>query len=160
MNDHVGNPLADIPAIGISYQFQADDFRQMVLQAHVRADCAAGELDRLIDKVARACERQRAKAHLPTAKNLLAEKRAGLKQETEICFGARTERDEHITRWLGSWQASGRRGEFKMQPKQQQEKNQLDQAVGKSEQNIVVLQKEIRDLERRVADFEAMVGSE
>ena len=32
------------------------------------------------------------------------------------------------------------------------------QAVGKAEQNITVLQKEIRDLERRVADYEAMVG--
>ena len=158
MNDHVQNPMSDVPAIGVSYSFQADDFRNMVLQAHIPASCNPDELNGLIDKIARACERQRAKSHLPTARNILAEKLAGLKAEQETLLSVSAERDASLRRWNESHTTTGRRGEFKLLPQQQQQKNAMDQAVGKAEQNVRVLDKEIRDLERRVADFEALVG--
>lgn len=43
--------MTDIPAIGISLNFQVDKNRQLVLQSSIDRDCDSGQLDELLNKL-------------------------------------------------------------------------------------------------------------
>jgi hypothetical protein len=144
-----------VPAIGITFQHQLDDFRSIVLQGFVAADCPEIEFNAMLDKLRSASDRQKAAAHLPTIRGLLADKQAGLHQETKALFAVESERDVLNANWRKDWEASNRRGAFVMSPAQKQEAARIEQAHGKSAQNITVLQKEIAVYERQIADMEA-----
>ena len=147
----------DIPAIGITIQNQLDDYRSVVFQSFIARDCTNGELDGVLDKLRRAAERQKAAISLPTIRGLLADKRAGLKQETETLFGVESEQGLMRSAWAN---ANGERRSDRLTPQQKQDEDRLKQAHGRSMQNITVLQKEIAVYERQVADMEAKLAAE
>jgi hypothetical protein len=140
------------PAIGISFKQTLDDYRELVFQSHVSADCLPDELNALLDKLSSAADRQKAKTHLPTVKGLLEIKKAALVQETSNLFLAKSERDTQADLWRSQAAASNRR-EWKPSSSQSQEHARIQARIAQAETNIAVLKKEIGTYELQVSDM-------
>ena len=161
MNDQTKMPasLVDVPALGISFQHQLDDYRSVVFQAHVERDCDEGLLNTVLDKLRRASDRQKAASALPSFRVILANKEAGLKQETATLLQLETEHQMQSDRWTAQWNESGRRGAVRQLPAQKQEADRMAQAIGASRQKITILTKEIADTKAQIAEYEAKLGA-
>ena len=158
MNKIADAKSSDVPAIGISFQHQLDDYRSVVFQGFVERDCSDGELNKVLDKLRRASDRQKAASALPTFRIMLANKQQGLAQETDTLMGLERDRGLMHSRWDADWRASGRKGEFKVLPAQKAEADRMDQALAQSRQKVTLLKKEIADLEAQIVEYDAKVG--
>ena len=147
-------PDADTPAIGVSFQHQLDDHRSIVFQGFVERDCSDHELDRVLDKLRRASDRQKMLAALPSYRIMLANRKQGLKQEMATHLDLATEASVQMDRWRADWEGRGARGEFKLQGGQKGEMDRLNAAMAGSKQKITLLEKEIADLEAQIGEAE------
>ena len=153
-----GKDLASTPAIGISFQHQLDDHRSVVFQSFVPADCSEEDFNSMLDKLTKVSDRQRAKTHLPNTRSMLRIKNEQLKAATEKLLSAQTQRDLMNDRWAKAHIASGRRGEFKPNAIQAQEKGKIDAEENSARATIAGLKNEIMQLETTIAEMEAKVG--
>ena len=151
-------PKTETPAIGLTFQQKYDDYRSVVFQSFVAADCPASELNHMLDKLRIAAERQKAITHLPTYRGLLKDKQEGLKKEIESVYELQVSEQEAVKRWAAEYEQSGRRGPFKQSAAHIQEQTRYQQEQAKSKQNIEVLRKEIVVHERLIADMEKLIA--
>lgn len=146
----------DIPAIGITLNQRYDDYRTAVFQTFVAADCSIGEFNRMLDKLRVAAERQKAIAHLPTFKGLLADKEAALKNEVAKHLEFESEKSmihDSISRVM----AGSDRRNPKQSPAQIQALAKAEAQIGGSKSAIAILQKEIETHKRQIADLEQLI---
>lgn len=136
----------------MSFKQTLDDYREIVFQSHVFADCSPDVLNDLLDKLSSAADRQKAKAHLPTVKGLLEIKKAALVQETNNLFLAESERDTQADIWQKMSAGSNRR-EWKPSSAQAQDHARIQARIAQAETNLKVLKKEIGTYEMQVADM-------
>lgn len=144
---------SETPAIGLTYDQKLDDFRHVVFQSFVAADCKQEELNALLDKLRIASERQKAIAHLPTYRGMLQDKQDALKSEAKKHFEIETSRDLRNN----ADAQSGRRN-LKPTAQQVQTDAKFEQALANSKANIATLQKEIVVYERQIADMEKLIA--
>ena len=147
----------ETPAIGITFQQKYDDYRSVVFQSFVAADCPVRELNTMLDKLRVASERQKAVAHLPTYRGLLNDKRAALDGELEKYRGLEVEKSNMHSRWDQAQAGSGRRVD-RPSTLQIQETNRCEQGLATSRSNIEQLRKDIAVHERLVADMEKLIA--
>lgn len=145
---------SDIPAIGFSFKQTLDDYREIVFQGFVPANCTPAEMNEMLDKVSVASDRQKARTHLPTVKGLLEIKKAALEAETNNLFLAEAERETQSDMWRKQAETSGRRN-WTPSPLQKQDHVKVAGRIAQCEQNINVLRKEVSAYERQLADYEA-----
>ena len=159
MNEHA--KVDQVPAIGISFQHKLDqgDFRSVVFQTHLAADCGEIELNRVLDKLLKASERQRALANLPTNYVQRDLKRAKFKQESEKLLGLEAEASVNATRWAQANAESGRRGPLKMSSQQKNEETNLNGRIDSSRKDLKQLLEEIELYDRLIGDMEALVAA-
>jgi hypothetical protein len=153
----VEDKIENVPAIGVSFKHQLDDYREIVFQGYVPASCTDREFNELLDKLTRASDRQKAKTHLPTIQGLLEVKQNALVAETNELFMANSERDAQSDLWRRESQESGRRN-WKPSPGQSQAHAKVQGRIAQSEQNIKVLNKEIDVYKRQLFDMESKLG--
>jgi len=147
-----------IPAIGISFRQTIDESaREIVLQCHIPADCTDEALIALLDKLSSAADRQKAKTHLPTEKNLLDEAREALDKERSNYLLLQAEYDIVNSQWQKEAESNGRRKPL-MSPQYKQKFEQLTGKLNHSEQSIKVLEKRISSSENIVATMERKVS--
>jgi hypothetical protein len=165
MNEHadfndaeIVPPKTETPAIGLTFQQKYDDYRSVVFQSFVAADCQPAELNHMLDKLRLAAERQKAITHLPTYRGLLKDKQDGLKKEIEASYEIQVSHDEMLKRWDEEFARSGRRGPFKQSAAHLQEQTKHQQELAKARQNIEILTKEIAVHERLIADMEKLIA--
>lgn len=150
--------MSDVPAIGISFRQTIDESaREIVLQCHISSDCTDEQLNTLLDKLSSAADRQKAKTHLPTEKNLLDEARESLDRERNNYLLLQAERDLMISNFQREAESNGRRKPF-MGGQNKQKLDHLNGKIGQSEQSIKVLEKRISSSENIVAAMEAKVS--
>lgn len=157
MNDQADPPV-DLPAIGVSFKHTLDDYREVVFQGYFAATASDMQVNELLDKLSTASDRLKAKAHLPTIQKLLEIKKDAQKTETSNLLLHQTEHDLQTERWKRDAQTSGRR-EWKPTPAQTQALAQIKAKIGSSEQNLRVLEKEIAEYTRQLADAEGKLGA-
>lgn len=137
----------DVPALAITFDQRVDDYRHMVFQTFLPADCTQGALNGALDKVRIAAERQKAIAHLPTLKGLLADREAALKEEIETHFSIETERD---------FRNSNRPTSDRRNPKQSSaelaEDARYTQGLANSQAKIKQIKKQIEVDKRQIED--------
>lgn len=88
--------MTDVPALGMSYQFQISERRSIVFQTHIAADIDDATLDEMLDQMARAANRQQAMLELIDNERHLAAEEAQLKFYQRDLVEYRAEIEEHI----------------------------------------------------------------
>ena len=151
--------VVNTPAIGITLQQQFDEFRSVVFQSFVAADCTKTELNGMLDKLRIASERQKAITQLPTKQGILNDFRARLTAEIEKYQQMQVGKDQLHARWEQESIVGGRRGPGKLSAAQIQEGTRADQALNTCRVNIDQLRAEIAVHERLVANMEAAIAA-
>ena len=157
MNDQSDVPV-DLPAIGVSFKHQLDDYREVVFQGYFAATASDMQVNELLDKLSTASDRLKAKAHLPTIQKLLEIKKEARVTETSNLLLHQTEHDLQEDRWKQEAAKSGRHT-WRPAPAQVQALAQIKAKIGTSEQNLRVLEKEIAEYTRQLADAEGKLGA-
>lgn len=148
----------DVPAIGVSFKQTIDDYREIVFQSHIPRDCDKAHLDELLDKLSTASDRLKAKAHLPTIQKLLEIKKEAQKTETSNLLLHQTEHDLTEDRWKQEAVKSGRHT-WRPTPGQVQALATIKAKIASTEQNLRVLDKEVAEYSRQLADAEGKLGA-
>lgn len=130
------------PTIGISLQIPlAKDGTTLVLQSLIARDCEPQHLNALLDKIQKAGSRQQAKSELPNLKiqlaNSVSQLEAGVTQLNNIDEMHRNEQ-------------AGRRGELRLNPKQQQDRNNVQTNQKRLQDQIALLEKTIKEAEELI----------
>jgi hypothetical protein len=151
----------DEPGIDISFQLPLDDGsgRVIVFRSLVPQGCSDDQFNEVLDKLARAGERQKAKVLLPTYQSELDSKKEMLVAETQKLLELQVERSVLADRWQQSAAASGRRNP-KPGPQERQDHIQLQAKIAQCEQNIRVLEKQIASEEQRVSIYKNRLSAE
>ncbi len=131
------------PSIGISYTCELPGKKALVMQSFVPRDCEPAELDRVLDKIRDASERQ-------FAFGALVQLRLQLEQEEKMAADhARNIAivDENVkTRWS----ASGRKGDPRLSAAEETQQRQSYQNVEESKKRIARVKKEITEFEAKI----------
>lgn len=152
--------VVDTPAIGITLQYPLDEGvgRGLVFQTFVAADCATGELNRALDKVRKAADRQRAIVQLPTLRGLLSDKQDALKAQTALHYEAEISMGIMYDGWEKAHRNSERRGELKLTSAQVAEQTKVQQQLGNTKSTIEQLNRAIVIDMRKVEDAEKLIA--
>lgn len=148
----------DVPAIGVTFDQRLDDYRHLVFQTYVAADCKQSELNSALDKVRVAAERQKAIAHLPTLRGLLEDKEAALKAEAGKHLSFSAQKDAFHSRVGQMQKDSGRRGELKLSTSDAAEHARYDQGIQNAVSSIELLQKAIVVDKRNIEQAEKLIA--
>ena len=134
-----------IPSIGISYTAELPGKRALVLQSFIDRDCEPAALNKVLDKIKDAAERQ-------FAFGALVQLRLQLEQEEKMAMDhvARIAVvDENVKR---NWAASNRRGDPKLTAREETEQRQ-------AHANIEESKKRIAKVKADIAEFEGKIGA-
>lgn len=133
------------PALGISLNAQFAAGRQVVFQTHVAQETAPEEINRLLDKMNAAVDRQEAFYRIEELEN-------ALERDKQILYSI-THNMENVEQNMQlKYEARGKRGEFKLSPQEAIQKKQA--------QDNLVRQTEIVKLaEKRLADAKEKAGN-
>lgn len=140
MNDSVEK----VPSIGISYTTELPGKKALVLQSFVERDCEAVELNRTLDKIRVACDRQ-------FAFGMLEHLRLQLEQEEKLARDhvlRMAQVDENVQK---AWQTNGKRGDPRLSQRQEQEQRQAHAHAEESRRRIAKVKADM-------AEFEAKIG--
>jgi hypothetical protein len=137
-----GDTQATAPALGVSIKGLVDAQREIVFQTHVEQEISDEKLNALLDKLSRAMDRQLAKATLVTLKKDLAKHQKELRQMEDDFRHI-----EQNAREL--WEKSGKRGEFKEQPKDVAAKAQAEATIKRWRSEIANLEALIGETEQK-----------
>lgn len=135
---------AVVPSIGVSFNFKIDDRREIVAQTHIDRDASAEQVDGILDKVRTALERQKTISDLADFHTKLEYDELKLKQLKEDFVRI----DQ---RHRSDWENSSRRGDFKLGPKEQGERNNALSTIDRYEQEIALDKKNIEKCEAKLA---------
>jgi len=133
-----------IPSIGISYQIQTRPSRTLVMQAFVERDCEKAVLDKLLDKLRDAAERQQAWEKLDDIRmEIKRATSAGEKQAAMILKA-----DEEIKL---EWDRGNRRGDPRLTQQQIQKQRQAYEVAENIKQQLEILAADLAKYEAIVA---------
>ena len=128
------------PAIGISLQIQLDQRRQLVFQSHVDQEQPEA-LDKLLDRLTKAGDRQDAKYHVEAVKRLL-------RQAERNAVDTQNAMDRLTKAAYAEWEASERQGEFKMAGSTAVDVNNSLKSLERFKEEIEAHKAEIERLEK------------
>lgn len=148
----------DVPAIGISIQHQLDQERNLVFQCHVGADESDAAIDKLVDRLFRASNRQAAVLGLPAAIKALDRLKTMEKRMAEDVVRLDAEAQEAQRLAEERYRNEGRKGPMKPSPAQinARQKNEADRTNAMT--TISRVKEDIKAAEEQVAKFKAQIG--
>lgn len=148
---------SDVPAIGVTFDQRLDDYRHVVFQSYVAADCSQAEMNGMLDKVRKAAERQKAIAHLPTLRGMLEDKEEGLKTEARKHLEASVEQDG-LNNVIGQREKeSDRRKPAQLSAQDNAAFARFKATKDAAQQQIIVLQKAIAVDKRNIETMEQLI---
>lgn len=141
------------PAIGLSYQIDLSNGRQIVMQTHVSQDVSGKDIDKLLDRIGRAVERQRLHYENVSKKEALEKL---LEQQTRQydSFNAdfmRLEEEREMRE--RQFAQSGRKGEYKVPANEEQNRRNARITLVKGQEDIAKTKREIEELKAVIAAF-------
>ena len=130
--------IEKVPSIGISYTVELPGKKALVLQSFIGRDDSAAELDRVLDKIRVAADRQ-------FSANLLDDLNRQLEQEKKIASDHAQRiaivEENHNRRWL----ASNRKGEMKLSENEAKERQQALNQAEESKRRIAQVEGWIKE---------------
>jgi hypothetical protein len=133
------------PALGISVNVQVDGNRQIAFQTFVARDDSPQVLNKLLDQISKAADRQVAKAVLISLRKELYQHEKALRDQAEDT--ERVNAQKH-----SEWEASGRKGPYKLDDKEKAALNNIAISAQKYKDGIVDIKAKIAEAEAKVAD--------
>jgi hypothetical protein len=133
-----------VPAIGFSFSAEIGQKLSLVAQTHIDRDAPLDQINTLMDKVRRALEHQKAAAELIELRQKLKYDEKKLRQLKED-FAEIERRRKH------EWDNSPKRGEFKLSPKEQGERNNALSTIDRYELEIELDKENIAECEAKLA---------
>jgi hypothetical protein len=130
----------DIPAISIQYSISFGQSASLILTTGVELDADPDAINRALDKVVKAAERQRDKVKLQATRDMLALKYQDL-------AGFRAQLSAKQVEFMDQHASRNRHGEWRASPAQQQQLDSLQTNEKNTVEAIVRLEKEIMELE-------------
>jgi hypothetical protein len=140
--ENVAEVKTDIPAISIQYSIAFGQSTSLILTTGVELDADPGAINRALDKVVAAAERQREKYKLVATKDLLARKQ----QDLAAC---RAQYSAQEASYMAEWVRRGRQGEWKPQGNEKQQLGSLRTNEHNTVEEIKRLEKEVVELEEK-----------
>ena len=133
------------PSIGISLNVQVSEKRQLVLQSLVARDCAAQDLNVILDKLRMAADRQVAFADIEKLKLFLAQ------QEEQATTHAKriAQVDQNVK---DAWARGNKRGDPVLTSKERTEQAQAYEIAEE-------LKRRIAKVKQDIADTQAIIGA-
>lgn len=135
---------AELPAVGMSYNFDMGAGRQLVFQTHFPQDGTPHALHGLLDKLANAAAREVAKAMLPGAKKEVERGEGYIVQLTADLERLDTDARE-------KWDVGPKKGHYKPSP-------QTSATIRKAQEQIEIAQRDLVRWKAQVAEYEAKIG--
>lgn len=149
----------DTIAIGFQVQYAVDEGKAISFSSCLDAECSQEALNSALDKMVRAAERQQARVRLPKLKVELERQAEIFNRITEDMFRLDAEAEAEEAAWKRSFEASGRRGTFKLSPVQSQTKTNRDAARGNAQTTYERLGKDIAYRKQEIAELERLVDA-
>lgn len=109
--------VSETPALGVSINAQVDGKRQIVFQTHVASDAPQAEIDALLDKLNASIDRSVAFYEI----GLLED---ALERDKQILYSIKHNMDNIEENMRVKYEASGKRGEFKLSSQEKMQKTQ------------------------------------
>lgn len=141
------------PAIGLSYQIDLSNGRQIVMQTHVAQDVANADLDKLLDRMGRSVERQRMH-YENVAKKEALEKLLEQQLRQYNTFNAdfmRLEEERELREQ--QFVATGRKGDYKAPANEEQNRRNARITLVKGKEDIDKTTREIEELKAVIKAF-------
>ena len=132
-------------ALGVSLNAQIDARRQVVFQTHIDADTSQKDLDKLLDGLSASVDRQVAFYQIEELEN-------AVERDKQILYSIQHNLEEVVGNMRLKYEASGRRGVFKMSHTEEMQKKQAHDTL-KRQSEIVTLS------ERRLQEAKAKAGN-
>jgi len=139
-------PAPTAPALGFSITSNITDRSQIVVQSFVPLDADDTLINTTLDKVMRACDRQRAKYLVDDFRLKLQLEENALEAQKQVMTDRVSKLADLKNTYQQEWSTSNRRGEFKLST--QQEGN-----ISKVQTDIENMKKTVEGMEQNVARF-------
>jgi hypothetical protein len=139
-DDTPADPAA--PALGFSITSNITDRSQIVVQSFVSLDATDEQINTVLDKVMRACDRQRAKYQIKDFALKLEMEEASLADQVSKLADLQN-------KYAAEWQTTNRRGEYKLNANQQA-------GVDNARKTIEGMKFNVERYKKGLADLEAM----
>lgn len=133
------------PSIGISYTCELPGKKALVMQSFVPRDCAAKDLDAVLDKVRVAADRQ-------FAFGAVVQLKLQLEQEIKMASDHAARMAQVDENMKAKWNSSGRKGDLKLSQNEEQAQRQAYAQAEESKKRIAKVKSEI-------SEFEAKIGA-
>lgn len=130
-------------AIGIQFSSQVGKDRHLTLTTGVPLDWDAAAINRTLDKLAVAMDRQALRYMLKDLKQYLVQR------ETELLTN-RKQQEETLSRAESDWRVTGRRGDFKPQGATAKALENYEKTERALEEHIKRLRQDITEIEEQV----------
>lgn len=147
-------PAPAAPALGFSITSNITDRSQIVVQSFVPLDAPLEQINDVLDKVMKACDRQRARYLIDDFKLKLQMEENSLEAQRKVAAAYVAKLADLKNAYQAEWDTSGKRSEFKLSHQQQSnvEKVQLDienmkKTIDGMEQNVLRNRANIAELE-------------
>lgn len=138
-------PVATDVALGFSVNVQVDGNRQIAFQTFVSRDGSAADLNKALDKIMKAANRQVATYMLVSLKKELHQHEKALRDQAEDMARVEAANREN-------WDASGRKGAYKLDAKEKAALENIKVSKTKYESEIADIKMRITETEAKIAD--------
>lgn len=128
-------------ALGISLSVNLSSSHALVMQTHVEADCALTDLNALVDKLTRVCDRQ-------AAKYKLDDMRKNLKLHETTMARAVGDLNDLDARFRAEHTARKHHGEFKLNDRQTADRSNTVKSIERFKEEIAKIKLEIEAAEK------------
>lgn len=149
----------DTIAIGFQVQYALDEGKAISFSSCLDAECDQAVLNSALDKMVRAAERQQARIRIPKIKSELAKFEKQHARVAEDMFRLDSEAEAQEGVWRAEFDASGRRGQFKLTPGQLQAKNNRENSRQNAQITYERMEEEIRLRKQELEELEGLVNA-
>lgn len=148
-------PAPAAPALGFSITSNITDRSQIVVQSFVPLDASDEEINAVLDKVMKACDRQRAK-YLVNDFKLKAELEAqSLEAQKKVMEKKVAGLADLKNSYQNEWTASNRRGEFKFTSQQESNVSKVQLEIENMAKTVEAMQQNVERYKSNLAELEA-----
>jgi hypothetical protein len=137
-------PVEKTPSIGISYQIQTRQSRQLVLQSFIDRDCEPAALNALLDKMRVAGDRQLAWEKIDDTKLAIKQEYLNAEQQRVAI-----EKEDSVIK--NEWDRGNRKGDVRLTTHQLQKQREAYQTAENIKLRIANLNEALAEFEARVA---------
>lgn len=143
------------PALGFSITSNITDRSQIVVQSFVPLDASSEEINAVLDKVMKACDRQRAKYLIDDCKLKLTMEENSLAAQKKVLETNVSKLADLKNAYQNEWDTSGRKSEFKMSHQQQSNVERVQTDIENMKKTVEAMEQNVARNRASIVELEA-----